>query len=491
MDPIVAPHNVQEQDQPHLVSLVLQSKKALQHGEQLCSQAHALSNDSAQVAVDILVLDARVRWISDSVLEQLKLAANVAKTIEEKRIRLTKQVHEWDAVRAKQCSALDSILDELGSQRVPPDFHQTSAGSSLFGSQNSDDEGDSAGKPNGFTLLSQSPSDTVRIPPSRRRHSTQEDRSNWKTLRDFVDDQAIEDILEQMDNERVAVENTLSRTDDYPESLDTTITNIRNALPQIPPIPDMEQLLHEQDTVMVSMARHLESLASHYEQMANALHESEAGEAYSEEDVEQMNRDTDELPSIMKELEESLLSVAAIHESLSSKRTEDQRHLQQLSGTLDDLDELGDIMGEMLNDQEAIESECEGLLVELQSHLSTIEHLHERYVAYRIAFQKLVIEIARRRMYKEAAENIVRGMMSQLEAMTEEERLVREHFNNEHGAHLPEDLCLCIGNAPTKWQVIPWNGEELEDLPGIATDIARDKLNSENLGTPVIGTESL
>ncbi|KAI3615059.1 kinase activator [Moniliophthora roreri] len=486
MDPIVAPHNVQEQDQPHLVSLVLQSKKALQHGEQLCSQAHALSNDSAQVAVDILVLDARVRWISDSVLEQLKLAANVAKTIEEKRIRLTKQVHEWDAVRAKQCSALDSILDELGSQRVPPDFHQTSAGSSLFGSQISDDEGDSAGKPNGFTLLSQSPSDTVRIPPSRRRHSTQEDRSNWKTLRDFVDDQAIEDILEQMDNERVAVENTLSRTDDYPESLDTTITNIRNALPQIPPIPDMEQLLHEQDTVMVSMARHLESLASHYEQMANALHESEAGEAYSEEDVEQMNRDTDELPSIMKELEESLLSVAAIQsvfealprrtsehtflcsESLSSKRTEDQRHLQQLSGTLDDLDELGDIMGEMLNDQEAIESECEGLLVELQSHLSTIEHLHERYVAYRIAFQKLVIEIARRRMYKEAAENIcgnisIMNMVPtyrKISACVSEMR--RRNGKSYHGTEKSSKICQ-----------------------------ARDKLNSENLGTPVIGTESL
>jgi hypothetical protein len=59
-------------EQPHLVSLVLQSKKALQHGEQLCSRANALSNASAQCAVDILALDARVRWISDAVLDQLK-----------------------------------------------------------------------------------------------------------------------------------------------------------------------------------------------------------------------------------------------------------------------------------------------------------------------------------------------------------------------------------------------------------------------------------
>jgi hypothetical protein len=34
------------------------------------------------------------------------------------------------------------------------------------------------------------------------------------------------------------------------------------------------------------MAGHLESLASHYDQMAGALRESEAGEVFSEEDLQ-------------------------------------------------------------------------------------------------------------------------------------------------------------------------------------------------------------
>lgn len=59
-------------EQPHLVSLVLQSKKALQHGEQLCSRANDVSNASAQCVVDVLALDAKVRWLTDAVLEQLK-----------------------------------------------------------------------------------------------------------------------------------------------------------------------------------------------------------------------------------------------------------------------------------------------------------------------------------------------------------------------------------------------------------------------------------
>ena len=61
-------------EQPHIVSLVCQAKKALQQGEQLCMDAHTLSNASAQTVVDILALDAQVRWMSEAVLDQLKVS---------------------------------------------------------------------------------------------------------------------------------------------------------------------------------------------------------------------------------------------------------------------------------------------------------------------------------------------------------------------------------------------------------------------------------
>jgi hypothetical protein len=62
-----------ETGQPHLVQLVVLSKKALQHGEQLCSRARSISVDSAQAAVDVLSFDAKVRWINNAVTEQLKV----------------------------------------------------------------------------------------------------------------------------------------------------------------------------------------------------------------------------------------------------------------------------------------------------------------------------------------------------------------------------------------------------------------------------------
>ncbi|KAJ7773175.1 autophagy-related protein 17 [Mycena metata] len=471
--------------QPDLVSLVLQSKKALQNGEQLCSRANDLSNASAQSAVDVLALDAKVRWITDGVLEQLRLASSIAKSIEEKRARLGRQVQEWDVVRMKHSNALDGILESLGTQLVPPDFHQHSAASSLFGSQHSEDEEDAQGN------VPQSPrhslSSTVH---NVRRDKPRPDRQTWKTLRDFVDDQAIEDVLEKMENGRTTLDDILNKTDEYPETLNTTTTAIKESLPDVPPLPAMDKLLTTQDGTITVMARHLESLAAHYDQMAGALHESEGGEAFSEEDLQAMNRDTEELPSIMKELEECLTSINATNELLANSQEDARKNLAHLHTILDDLDELGEIMTEMLQTQDVVERECEEQLASLQQHLLTVEHLHERFVSYRTAFNKLMLEIARRRQYREAAESIVRGMMAQLAAMTEEESQVRDHFNSEHGAHLPEDICLCIGNSPTRWEVVPWHGEELEALPEIEPDLiaqAKDRIASD----AAVGAESL
>ena len=121
----------------------------------------------------------------------------------------------------------------------------------------------------------------------------------------------------------------MAATDSYPENLTNTISRIKNSLPIITALPSIDNIIQSQVEVSTHMASHLESLASHYDQMAGALRESEAGEVFSEEDLQgrcdslwtiewivklffmlqDMNRDTDELPSIMAELEDSIFSI--------------------------------------------------------------------------------------------------------------------------------------------------------------------------------------
>lgn len=146
--------------------------------------------------------------------------------------------------------------------------------------------------------------ETVRNGHKGKDYRSVTDRKRWKTLRDFVDDQGIEDILENIESDRAALDvcyrplflasccanlypqDILSKTDEYPETLTTTISSITASLPQLTHVVSIEDIVSSQDGILNSMAVHLESLASHYDQMAGALRESEAGETFSEEDLQ-------------------------------------------------------------------------------------------------------------------------------------------------------------------------------------------------------------
>ena len=112
--------------------------------------------------------------------------------------------------RKQKADALDTVLDTLGSQAVPPDFYLTSPVSSLFGSQNGSDDEHEDGRANGSVVAFQpgaSPTETLRAVQRNGimnglRRARAEERSTWKTLRDFVDEQAIEDMLDTLDSDR-------------------------------------------------------------------------------------------------------------------------------------------------------------------------------------------------------------------------------------------------------------------------------------------------
>ena len=101
----------------------------------------------------------------------------------------------WDSLRTERNQSLDAILENLGQQHVPPNLHLMSSGSSLFGSQHS------------IPDITEIPNEEI-PPPDADTSSPADVRSKWKTLRDFVDGKAIEDALEQMEEDRNALDVT-------------------------------------------------------------------------------------------------------------------------------------------------------------------------------------------------------------------------------------------------------------------------------------------
>lgn len=236
--------------------------------------------------------------------------------------RLLKQYQDWDSIRNQRTDELDAVLESLGTQSVPSDFHTISADSSPFGSQNnSDDERDGEHHPEDDSTPfgpppqpSSSPSDTIRnrSPTTRKQEkkSRREDRSRWKTLRDFVNERAIEDLLDTIEKGRLELDvglravvdvsrrvqinitlplllqDILATTSDYPESLSRTIDVIKEMVPVEVPLPAFSTIFASQEATSGRMAERLEDLAHHYDNMSNALHDFEAGEEFGEEDIQ-------------------------------------------------------------------------------------------------------------------------------------------------------------------------------------------------------------
>lgn len=83
----------------------------------------------------------------------------------------------------------------------------------------------------------------------------------------------------------VLSQDILARTDDHPESLSTSVKAIRQGLPTVLSVPPIQRILAGQEMALAGLAKQLESLAAHYDQMARACRDIEAGETFSEEDV--------------------------------------------------------------------------------------------------------------------------------------------------------------------------------------------------------------
>lgn len=66
-----------------------------------------------------------------------------------------------------------------------------------------------------------------------------------------------------------------------------------------------------------------------------------------------------------------------------------------------------------------LQNEFNEQLSAMHIDLTVIEDLHNRYTSYQYSYCKLVMELARRRRYSEAAVKIVQTMTAQLDAMTE------------------------------------------------------------------------
>ncbi|PVG04289.1 hypothetical protein CPB86DRAFT_747681 [Serendipita vermifera] len=436
--------------QRDMLDLVLRSRKALDHTKSLCSRAETLAKQSTNLALDVVATNAKVRWASDMISEQTKLVGNVAKTLGAQKNRLENDAKTWDIKRKERTTALDSILDDLGSQLVPPSFYEDASGSSLFGSH-----------PSLQNPIIETHSNEV---SHRDDGATTKDagtRMKWKSLRFFVDERAIEEAIERMDEDRTALEDLLESTSSQTQGLSDHIQEINKLLPsnKVNLVPSIYDWLRVQEEDLNRMAQGLEDVTRHFIQMENALGDYDAGVILNDEDMEVLEGDTSELPSIIEEMEQSLNKIETINEKFREAQDSSNAQLARQKTAISSLETLGVELGSLIEQYQVVEIEAAALSSTLQGHLVALSGLYETYINYRASYGNLVQEMDRRRRYRDTVNMIIGGMNDQLKALREEEISHREQFFKSDGVYLPEDLCPFVGNFPTEYEVIAM-GEE-------------------------------
>jgi len=86
----------------------------------------------------------------------------------------------------------------------------------------------------------------------------------------------------------MSLQDSLAVMVSYTATLQETLRSIRDALPPDKQVVDVQKILPTQEHWTTEMANQLEGLAEHFEKMEVALRESEAGEKFSEGDIQGM-----------------------------------------------------------------------------------------------------------------------------------------------------------------------------------------------------------
>ncbi|KAG8932817.1 autophagy protein 17 [Tulasnella sp. 418] len=214
-----------------LVALVVQSKRALQHAELICTRTdHDIRSTSALV-VEILSNDAKVRWMTDGIAGQLGLATIVAESITARRVALSEQLYQWESERSQRTGALDSMLEMLSQRLVPPALHLNASSSSLFGSQHEFLAEKEPQQPQTEPPTDGNVGASASLEKSRAMTNRTNEKSKWKTLRDFVDERGIDEVIDRMDSERATLEDYLAFTASHADSILARIAEIKARLP--------------------------------------------------------------------------------------------------------------------------------------------------------------------------------------------------------------------------------------------------------------------
>ena len=166
-------------------------------------------------------------------------------------------------------------------------------------------------------------------------------------------------------------------------------------------------------------------------------------------------QDAAEVDDVVQEIKERLDALANDYESLSAQvdqiQSADARSLHAFR-ILEDI-------GSRLGDHIAAEAEFKARWYEEQAivheKMQEMEDLRKIYENYASAYDRLILEVERRRAQEAKASSVWKKARESVGKIIEEDKRHREHFRQDVGEYLPTDLWPRMDEEIKVWDVVP------------------------------------
>lgn len=332
--------------------------------------------------------------------------------------------------------------------------------------------------------------DGFKLPATSGDDSNVEPKDN---LFDFVEERPVDELKE-------AMKEVIDNVQDNQQEINQTIRNLEDDLQVINELltdkqadasttssdyqpPKIPHMLKQLEEYAHSMAQSLESLVKHFDLCATAIRHTEgAGDAVVRkynagklpEDVDVHTFEAPAEPMNEDERIEMLQVLSADAAEVDDVVTEIHAHSAEMEGHLNEvlnwkdranashddvttafrhLETIGSRLANLVADSSRHSSRWAEDKARIEDGMAGMEELCETYDNFLNAYDRLIVEAARRRSVKKQMERIVEEAQARLDALHDSDLRERHMFREEQGDYLPSNIWEGLHLAPARYGI--------------------------------------
>ena len=359
---------------------------------------------------------------------------------------------------------------------------------------------------------------------NRVRHADSlEAQTRKDTLHDFVEERPVEDlkadmkdVIDYAQEDQNETDRSIRNLEDELQSINELLTDKRTELSATDSDiqqPHMSKLLRSLEDHATDMAQGLESLVKHFDLCVTAIKHTEgagdailrtvnAGDLPEDVDVENLEgptqpmneeerfqmlqvleNDASEVDDVVMEIQDRLAEMEAYLDKISMWRERSEALHNNVATAFSLLDTVSSKLSNYVVESARHASRWAKDKVKIEDGIAGMEDLCETYDSFLHAYDRLIVEAARRRAVKKQMERVAEEAQAKLEQLYEDDLVEREHFRTEQGDFLPSDIWQGLHALPPKFGLGRVDGsagqdDSIPELPRKTVDEALKRLKA-------------